>query len=201
MANNGRGRLDLLVISVVSMLLFLHLADDVLELDWDPFNQELSSVLRTAGWMQALAQLASWLGGWLGYVAAFAVAVHFWRKKQHHELWCLGLALSGAVVLSWSLKHLMQVPRPYLNGFPVRPTWSFPSGHTLYGTCFYGYLAARLWGRHRPAALALWGLVFLVGWSRLGLGVHWVTDVMAGWLVGVAWIGFCLWAHHRLPAD
>lgn len=155
-------------------------------------------MLNTVGWARALAHLASGLGGWLGYVAAGALALHFWLKKQHLELWCLALAIVGATCLSYGWKNLLQVERPFLDGRPVRPTWSFPSGHTLYATCFYGYLAARLWARHRPLSLAMWGLVAVVGWSRLGLGVHWATDVLAGWLLGAAWVGACLWVRHRL---
>lgn len=186
----------------MSVLLFLHIADDVLELDWEPLNLAWSGWLKTAGWLNVVAHLGSWMGGWLGYVAAFWLLLHLRRTHRHREVCCLALAIGGAIVLSWVLKHLMQVPRPLLNGLPIRPTWSFPSGHTLYATCVYGYWGARNWGRrHYGVALAMFSLVGLVGWSRLALGVHWVSDVLAGWLVGVAWVGLCLLVRHRLPKD
>ncbi len=191
-------RLDLIVLSVVSLLLFTYVADEVLELDSVPLDLQLQILLRTAGFPYLVANVLTWMGGWVGYVLAFLLMVRLYREKRHRELWCFALALTGAMVLSYGLKYALQVPRPYLNGVPIRPTWSFPSGHTLFGTCLYGYWGARLWSSHRGPALGLLAMAGLVGWSRLALGVHWASDVVAGWLLGVAWVGVCLLVHHRM---
>ena len=117
-----------------------------------------------------------------------------WRRGSWRPLALLGAGAAGAWVVQVAVKQLVERPRPptglalsHASGF------AFPSGHATDAAAVYGMLAALLVrpGRRgvRVAALAAaFGLVALVGLSRVYLGVHWLTDVLAGASIGAVWI-------------
>jgi len=111
-------------------------------------------------------------------------------------LWCfdkkLGLRLifllSISNAINSMLKILFHTPRPYwtsmeVKGMASEPTFGMPSGHAQISLGFLGYIAARV---HRTSIWIVSGiLILLVGISRMYLGVHFLSDVLAGWLVGI----------------
>ena len=107
-------------------------------------------------------------------------------------------AVGGGVVVSTVLKLFYHRPRPDLvpHGMEVF-TASFPSGHAMMSAIAYLTLAtllARIDPRRRVKALVLFlgvSMTVLVGVSRVYLGVHWPSDVLAGWCVGAAWAALC----------
>src|SRR5215471_4603087 len=76
------------------------------------------------------------------------------------------------------------------------PSYSFPSGHPLAATVFYGFAAILLWSYIAPKVwrvvigTAIAAVILMVGFSRVYLGAHYPTDVLAGFLEGVAWLSF-----------
>jgi len=109
-------------------------------------------------------------------------------------------ALGGAGVLTIALKNLIQRPRPVAAAdFLYGASFSFPSGHALGSLVGYGmltYLIGSMWvqtrrGRLRLAIAAV-VLVIAIGMSRLYLGVHYFSDVVAGYAVGVLWLSVCI---------
>ncbi|MFD1696950.1 phosphatase PAP2 family protein [Roseibium aestuarii] len=108
------------------------------------------------------------------------------------------LAISGGSLVSTVFKMLFERPRPDVVEHMDRTfTYSFPSGHALISAMAYLTLAAvaarfvdRPWARRYLMACAV-ALAFLVGTSRVYLGVHWPSDVFAGWCLGTAWAGIC----------
>jgi undecaprenyl-diphosphatase len=93
------------------------------------------------------------------------------------------------------LKLCFHRPRPEaFFGLAIPATYSFPSGHALTATCFYGVLAGLLAARTRPLAgkAGLWALAAtlaaLIGLSRVYLGVHYPSDVLAGYAAAVVWM-------------
>lgn len=127
--------------------------------------------------------------GTLAATAAFLAAG--WRRAAV----LLPLTMIGAAVLDLTLKAVVERPRPEpFFSTPVPASFSFPSGHALDSFCFYLTLAvlvaARVRGRGVKAALILaaLALAFLIGLSRIYLGVHWPTDVLAGYTSGLVWI-------------
>ena len=115
--------------------------------------------------------------------------------------WLLALLLSvpGVMLLNVGVKNLVQRARPHFDD-PVLTltTYSFPSGHTAGATVFYGFLAAFLLSHPRARPLQAWivavavGMILLVGLSRIYLGVHYFTDVVAAMVEGVFWLAICL---------
>ena len=113
---------------------------------------------------------------------------------------CATLILAEA--LTWSLKFLVGRARPpFLDGFTaVSP--SFPSAHAAVAASLYGFLglavAAGLPGRRGAVLVGTAAFVGLIGFSRLFLGLHYLSDVATGYLTGgtALWVGWC-WAHAR----
>ena len=205
------------VIAVVATAIwgFAELAGDVLEGDTHAFDERILLALRSAsdpsdplgpGWLEELMRDLTALGS-TGLLTIITLAVAGFLaldRKTHAALFVL-VAVGGGVLLSTLLKIGFDRPRPDLvpHGAVVY-TASFPSGHAMLSAVVYltlGALLARVQPR-RLLKLYLLGLAFLltvaVGISRVYLGVHWPTDVVAGWAVGAAWALLCWAAALRL---
>jgi undecaprenyl-diphosphatase len=116
----------------------------------------------------------------------------------------LAVATIGGEALDQILKLVFHRPRPApFFGLAQPSTFSFPSGHAVTACCFYGVLAAVAAARVQSAAgkAAIWALAAFaaaaIGFSRVYLGVHYPTDVMAGYAAAVIWITM-VWAWYRL---
>jgi undecaprenyl-diphosphatase len=115
--------------------------------------------------------------------------------KRWRRAGMLAIVMVGTWVLNDSLKEAFQRarPDPFFGILPPH-NYSFPSGHALFSFCFFGFLAAIFIPqlKSRSQRFAAWTLVaiiiVLVGFSRVYLGVHYPTDVVGGWLVGLAWL-------------
>lgn len=164
-------------------------------------------------WLDAFMEGVTYLGDRLTIVgvvlAAFALCV---LLQQVRTGLLLIVCVCLAAILSEGVKGVVKRPRPDV-AFSVvaRPgSGSFPSGHAMLSTVTYGCLAlaaARRLTRRSHRLLILLGagvLILLIGVSRLYLGVHFVTDVVAGWFGGGAFALLFLWLDQRwgwLPAS
>ena len=135
-------------------------------------------------------------------LAASAVLV-WWLRRSKDRLWFVAAAGAtfGGMLLNFILKLVFRRARPVFENPLVNiATYSFPSGHTVAATVFYGALTAYLLGRvastgARIAILATaTALVALVGLSRIYLGAHYLSDVVGAMLEGLAWLSLCLTA-------
>ncbi len=143
----------------------------------------------------------------LGLVSA-AVAGYLALRRRWMALLVVAAASAGGGAISQLLKHLFQRPRPQVVPHldHVGASFSFPSGHSMGAAVIYltlGAMLARLTPEWRikvyvigVAAL----LAFLVGASRVALGVHYPSDVVAGWAGGFAWAAVCWLAVRALQA-
>lgn len=140
------------------------------------------------------------LGNLATLVAVVVVAgVFLWRKGWIADLVLLVVAAVGAEVITVGLKQGFQRERPFFaDPLATESTFSFPSGHAsvslaVYGTL--GYIAARHLRTRRAQVFALVSaaaLVLLIGFSRLYLGVHFLSDVIAGYSIALAWVALCV---------
>lgn len=105
------------------------------------------------------------------------------------------IALAGSLALEVGLKQLFHRarPEPYFNT-PLPASYSFPSGHAIYAICLYGMLAALVSPRAgtRAAKMTIWItcslIILLIGVSRIYLGVHYPSDVIAGYASALVWV-------------
>jgi undecaprenyl-diphosphatase len=157
-------------------------------------------------WFEETMRDFTALGG-AGVLGLFTLAAagFLWIDGKPRGAWFVCFAVAGGLVLSTLLKHVFQRPRPDLvpHGSIVFTT-SFPSGHAMLSAVTYltlGALLARLHERERIKVYVLGVavvLTVLVGSSRVYLGVHWPTDVLAGWAAGAAWAALCSLAARAL---
>jgi len=126
------------------------------------------------------------LGGWLIY-----------RKRWLH-LGALAFSVGGGTLLNVILKNIFLRPRPdFVNAFYHESGYSFPSGHAMISVLFYGmaaYLLARgmRWQGRVRLGVTVFTLALLIGFSRIFLGVHFLTDVLGGWAAGIVWLTVCV---------
>lgn len=162
--------------------------------------------LRSPG-LDALALASAALGSTVALLVVLAGAtVWLWRSRHRYSVLLLWLSLAGGGILSGVLKTTFDRPRPpsldwdrELLGWPLAfpTTPAFPSGHAVFAVVIYGtlaYLVARLGAtrRTRRFTLAVAAvLILLIGSSRVYLGVHYPSDVLAGYLAGFVWATSC----------
>lgn len=154
---------------------------------------------RTPG-LDTLLRAVSTVGGTLGMtvLAAAGALVLLVRQRMRHALLVV-VAAAGAGLLVTLTKNLYQRERPPLGvRLTVETTYSLPSGHALGSAVVLGVLAVvailglrSATARALVAACAVLGTL-IIGFSRLYLGAHWLTDVLAGWLLGAAWLALCV---------
>ncbi|QJW85395.1 phosphatase PAP2 family protein [Ramlibacter terrae] len=138
----------------------------------------VSEVHRTVGILGATAAVAAWL---------------LWLRRRREALALL--VIPAAMLLNVGMKNVFQRIRPALDEPLVHlTTFSFPSGHAVASTVFYGTLCGialahlRTRSRRIAAIAAALSMVVLVCFSRVYLGAHFLTDVVAGVAMGAAWL-------------
>jgi membrane-associated phospholipid phosphatase len=136
-------------------------------------------------------------GEWIGVVLFLAVIFFVW-KRAWPALITMIIAVPGGILLNELLKLGVHRHRPFLDGWFVDWSgYSFASGHTIGATLLYGQLLLFLlplmksqrWQRVTILSAAM--LVMLVGFSRIALGAHYLTDVIAAVVLGVLWLIIC----------
>jgi len=151
----------------------------------------------TNGALTEIAQALSFVGSAILWVPALAVATTvFWIIGERRRAIALAIVMAGATLLDNGLKLAFHRVRPEVFFGTLPDTYSFPSGHALFNLCFYGALMVAVVGHLRRPALrialctlaAL--LVVALGLSNNYLGVHYPSDVLAGFLAGGTWLFF-----------
>ena len=132
-------------------------------------------------------------------ILLFAIVLFFIWKRWWPSLLTLVVAVPGGMLLNEMVKMLVHRHRPYVDGaFVDWSGYSFASGHTIGATLFYGQLALfvlpLIKRRHRRALVIATAtvLILLVGFSRIALGAHYLTDVLAAIFFGSFWLMCCL---------
>ena len=186
-----------LAVSVFVVWAFLELVDEVLEGESRAFDRAVLLWIHDhfPAWWDGPMRLVTSLGYYYAVVPLLAVAVFaLYRRGWRLSAVLLVVSTGGSIVLTTVLKGVFQRTRPELfdSGYQAS-FYSFPSGHATVAVGFYGMLtvilAYRLRGAARWAVAACGVLVvLLIGFSRLYLGVHYPTDVVAGFLAALLWL-------------
>jgi membrane-associated phospholipid phosphatase len=139
-------------------------------------------------------------GEWIGLIL-FAVVLFFAWKRWWPSLVTLIIAVPGGMLLNEWVKILVHRQRPFVDGpFVDWSGYSFASGHTIGATLLYGqlllFILPSLKARHWRllSVFSAVSLIALVGFSRIALGAHFLTDVLAAIFFGIIWLAFCLFA-------
>jgi undecaprenyl-diphosphatase len=187
-----------LLAAAAALLLFAWLGEEIQEGEVLTFDEVLRGMVRQVAspGLTALMLAASRYGGPavlipVGVVVALAFIVRGWQRGALLVI----ITLAGAGLLNGLLKlYFARIrPDPFFD-YPLPGSPSFPSGHALYAASVFGGLAALLSARlrHHLLRILVWAaailLAGLIGLSRVYLGVHYPSDVLAGFAVGVIWV-------------
>lgn len=212
------GILSALAGAAAGLFAFALIAEEVVEGDVHAFDEAILLAFRTPGdtadpigpaWLEIVMRDITSLGSTtvLALITAIVVGFLITDGKRAAALFLVA-ATAGGGALSYLLKLGFDRPRPDLVAHLVDVhTLSFPSGHAMGAAVTYltlGAIIVRTESRRRVKAYVLavaTGLTLLIGLSRIYLGVHWPTDVLAGWCAGSAWALVCwlvaLWLQRR----
>ncbi len=208
----------LIALIAAGIWVFIEIADEVIEGESRAFDEWLMLSLRSPddhanplgpAWLEETARDITAFGSTFALIF-ISLVVFFWllMTKRPHGALLLAIALIGGTLLNNGLKFLFDRPRPDLvaHGTEVF-TLSFPSSHAMMSATVYLTLGVMVMRYSSALRLKIYAmsvailLAVLVGVSRVYLGVHWPTDVVAGWAVGAVWASACwlfiLWLQRR----
>ncbi|MGH7720321.1 MAG: phosphatase PAP2 family protein [Gemmatimonadaceae bacterium] len=190
------------VLAIFGTWAFVQLADTVTEGETQAFDEAVLTWMsqHRIEWIErSLLEITALGDGVVVMVIAAVAALFLFITKHRYSAFLLLFATAGGLVLNAVLKQSFARPRPSVfERLDQVYTTSFPSGHAMTAAIVYAtvaYLAARLetrrWMRFVTMGVALL-LIALICLSRLYLGVHYPSDVLAGLVIGFAWAGFCV---------
>jgi membrane-associated phospholipid phosphatase len=197
----------LLVITAGGSLL-IYLADEVGEQAWlTRLDSKVAEFFHRHGalWLVHGFEAVTFFGN-VSTIAVLGLAMALVLAALRRWSLLLGwlAAIIGTGILNTELKAVVrrlrpQLPEPWL----TEPGWSFPSGHAMGSLVAYGFLAYLLTRitpadfPRRTAVTVFAALVLLIGFSRIYLGVHFLSDVIGGYAAGAVWLTFCIVVTHQ----
>jgi Membrane-associated phospholipid phosphatase len=187
--------------TIVLTWIFLAIADEIPEQSYlVGLDMMVGRWIEAHGteWGEKIFFLVSYLGAPMLAVVVIGVLLWFaWHRDWHRAL-AVALTTGGGIVLSNVLKLVFHRGRPETaTEFITRHTWSFPSGHSMNSTITYGFLTVLLLDhvteRRKRTAIVVGAAILIgaIGFSRVYLGVHYMSDVVGGWIAGGAWLIVC----------
>jgi membrane-associated phospholipid phosphatase len=186
-----------ILISATGLFFFGWLAEEVLEGDANRFDDFVRTAVHSFASptlthiMQGLSLLGSVVSTTILTILSVSLFLYF---RLHRAAAFLLVIMVGAAILDLTLKQAFHRPRPTPYFGVVPSSYSFPSGHALGSVCFYGALAIILSATaNRTARIVIWTVAILlivgIGLSRIYLGVHYPSDVVAGYTAAIVWVG------------
>jgi undecaprenyl-diphosphatase len=199
--------LALLALTSGLILAFLQIADEMAEGEMEAFDRAILMAFRNPAdpdlplgpsWVHEMVRDVTALGSFslLGLIV-LAVCLYLYLARKRSAAGFVLISVLGGTVLSTALKLGYNRPRPDLTTMSEQFTASFPSGHAMLSAVTFltlGALLARVAPTYRLQVFSICGalvLTVLVGLSRLYMGVHYPSDVLAGWCLGSAWALVC----------
>ncbi len=204
--NSGRPRWQRIALAwalvLAPFLLWGALAEDVWQRESFRFDAPILLWMHSHSnlWLDRVMLELSLVGGYTLLFVSGALFLFLLFRSQRHNAIFVALCIGGVSALNLSAKMIFQRTRPDLwISLAPEPDYSFPSGHAMLSSAFVAMTLVLVWHATNSRARAgVWrivsalvGVTFVVavGVSRLYLGVHYPSDILAGWLASCAWIG------------
>ncbi|RFU69711.1 PAP2 family protein [Peribacillus saganii] len=191
------------IISLASLLGFGAMALFVSKHTIVAFDSTIISFVQgfEARTLTAIMKFFTLIGGTIPVVVLTLLSLFFlyWVLKHRSELILLIAVMSGANILFVSLKLLFHRARPDLHRLAEASNYSFPSGHATMAFALYGVLTFILWrhistGLKRTILITLSVfMILMIGISRIYLGVHYPSDIIAGYFISAFWLSIAIW--------
>ncbi|MGA9288652.1 MAG: phosphatase PAP2 family protein [Anaerobacillus sp.] len=191
------------VLTLLLLFIFFSLSEGVINNELNQFDQTIGTFIRELTNSQ-LTHLSKWVtrlgaGKTETLLALCSSAIFLFVLKEKWKALFLWIALGGGWLLNLGLKLFFQRERPSIQHLVEVGGYSFPSGHAMVSTIFYGMLGYLIWTEVQRRK-ASWSvpiisllLILSIGLSRVYLGVHYPSDVIAGFCAGGVWLIVCIW--------
>lgn len=188
---------------LIASIAFGSLADEVHE--GDTLNVD-TAILKSINahatpFLNNFFVIVTQFGGVLGVAAiAIGIASILVMRKRYAKVTFFAMSMGGALLLNICLKYIFERARPDIwNQLVTETSFSFPSGHAMASAALALSVAYILWRKGIRSILAVGAVLYvlLIGFSRLYLGVHYPTDILAGWLVSTAWVALLILVFHK----
>ena len=195
-----RIRVGGIVLAAFALWVFAQIADEVLEKESYALDTNILLAIRrihTTLLDQAMMGITFLGDPSVLFVICLGIGIWLLKQGRRSTAVTLGIAVVGAIGLNVLLKHLFSRARPALwNRIVDVGHYSFPSGHAMVSLVIYGligYILATKFTQHQKIIFSCTVILILaIGFSRLYLGVHWPTDVAAGYAAGFVWLVACI---------
>jgi undecaprenyl-diphosphatase len=161
-------------------------------------------------WLSFTMLAVTYLGNYaMVIVLTFLSAISFYIHKHTARILPLLLSVGGSSITVYILKNIFDRARPFGN-FYTELSPSFPSYHAAAAVALYGFFLYTIWKHNKhylkkPFIVFLFALIILIGLSRLYLGVHYLSDVLVGYVIGFVWLVLSIKLHkyllHREQSD
>lgn len=185
-----------IIITVCMLGLFLQLANSVIHNEVIFFDSSIIHyfyTLRTPLLTQVM-MIITLLGNQWVLGSAIIISIILLAKKNKKEAFMFGYILFAGILLNFLLKNIFIRPRPYLDPLVFEPTFSFPSGHAMNSLLYFGSVVFFMYRHTKSTKIAIvigticCCIVGLIGISRIYLGAHFPSDVLAGYAVAISWL-------------
>lgn len=197
-----------MLIAIGLLLLFVDLAEDMINQELGMFDHTVTSFIMAvkSPQMTEIMKLITAMGSSLILIGIALLAGWYLIKikKQSWDATMLITALAGSSIMDTILKLAFHRNRPDLMDLVQVSGFSFPSGHAMNSFVFYGMLTYLVWINFKPGkAIYLTSFIFillilLIGISRVYLGVHYPSDIVAGYAAGGIWLTGCILGLHKI---
>lgn len=183
------------VIISICMLLTLEIVFNLLRneiMQKDVIGYNLVSTYLISDFATPIAKFITWFGSVIGLISLTTLFFVLSKNKLIGWLMVFNVSLAGA--LNQSLKFIVQRPRPIGYRIVEENGFSFPSGHSMVSTAFYGFLIYLIYKKVKNSYLKIGLISFFtlliisIGISRIYLGVHYTSDVIAGICISISYL-------------
>ncbi|HEX6180011.1 MAG TPA: phosphatase PAP2 family protein [Chitinophagaceae bacterium] len=194
---------------MLSLIIFVYVAFRVFYFKKEQFDFTVIASLRpyVSDAMNSLMQFITFFGTHEFLIPANLVLITYFLFIKKHRWYSITVPVValGGLLLMFLLKFIFNRPRPLIPLLEKARGLSFPSGHALMSASFYGLLIYLVWQNIKDPGWLRWVLVIflviwilLIGFSRVYLVVHYASDVIAGFAMGVIWLSLSIWVFRRL---
>ncbi|WP_226037435.1 phosphatase PAP2 family protein [Aquibacillus saliphilus] len=184
--------------------IFVEIGEDLLAREIRTFDSAIIDLLKTieTDTLDQLMIVITELGSvwFLTTLSILVILILWFAAKDKWGITTFIVAVAGGGTISKVLKHYYNRERPSINPEIDAIGYSFPSGHSMGSLIFYGFaiyfVARSKWSKAVKWSFAILSiiLIFLIGISRVYLGAHFPSDVLAGYLAGTVWMTLCILA-------
>jgi len=182
-------------LSISSNVLFIKLSTEVFEQPAFIYDQTISQIIYSlrSPLLTKIMLLITHLGGSYVLIPATIITIFLIIRKHQEEAFLFSIILIMGLILNTSLKSILHRPRPDITPLINETSYSFPSGHAMNSFVFYTTVSFYSFRFTRKKKLSIFIsfasllMILLIGFSRVYLGVHYPTDILAGYFAGLAW--------------